>query len=355
VEAAGFRAAPAGGDGDHPERVKIMAQLQRIESSELRFLFFTINTMFDVNARLMTPDVVSIASHWRADLLIREQWELGAAIAAEHLGLPHAAVLVSLQPSGPRVRSAMAERLDPIRAAWGLPPDPELAMLFRYMCLSFDPPSLQNLLWRARPETLHTYRYQPFDRSGNERLPDWISDGLDRPVVYATLGTSVSAEPGSLETIISALSSRPGTLIVSTGRQRDPKEFGSLPSNVHIESYVPEAELLPFCDIVVTHGGHQTVLGCLAAGIPMVIVPHQHEQLGNGRRVQALGAALTVEHSRDDGALGAAVEQVLQAGTFRERAREIQAEILAQPTLEHATRPLEQLAREGTPLVTQTL
>ena len=40
-----------------------------------------------------------------------------------------------------------------------------------------------------------------------------------------------------------------------------------------IRSYIPQHEFLPWCDAVVAHGGSGTVLGALAHGLPLLVVP----------------------------------------------------------------------------------
>lgn len=39
------------------------------------------------------------------------------------------------------------------------------------------------------PDTARNVRHVAFDRSGEERLPSWMTELPDRPIVYATMGT----------------------------------------------------------------------------------------------------------------------------------------------------------------------
>jgi hypothetical protein len=81
-----------------------------------------------------------------------------------------------------------SEPLAAHRAAHGLAPDPELAMLNRYLTLRPFPASFQD---PARPvaPTTHYLRTMLGDRSGEEGLPAWVSTLRDRRVVYVGLGT----------------------------------------------------------------------------------------------------------------------------------------------------------------------
>ena len=96
-------------------------------SSGLESELVIYNRLFaGIAPRLMTPGLVEVGRMWQPDMFIREGGEYGALIAAEHLGLPHATVsfAAALKTMSVFERNA-SERLDRIRAHWGLPPDPD--------------------------------------------------------------------------------------------------------------------------------------------------------------------------------------------------------------------------------------
>lgn len=51
-------------------------------------------------------------------------------------------------------------------------------------------------------------------------------------------------------------------------------------------------------DVVVTHGGMGTTQRCLAAGVPMVVVPWGRDQNESARRVEECGAGVRLPRSR---------------------------------------------------------
>ena len=55
-----------------------------------------------------------------------------------------------------------------------------------------------------------------------------------------------------------------------------------------------QVPLLERVDVVVTHGGNNTVQECLAAGRPMVVIPFGGDQLANAHRVEQLGVGVRV-------------------------------------------------------------
>src|SRR5205085_10563895 len=63
-------------------------------------------------------EIVDLCRNWRPDLVVWEETDFGAAIAAEGLGLPHACVLVSAAGSFVRP-DLVAEPLGALRAEHG--------------------------------------------------------------------------------------------------------------------------------------------------------------------------------------------------------------------------------------------
>lgn len=172
---------------------------------------------------------------------------------------------------------------------------------------------------------------------------------VPREIQYAS--RSCNKTPGVLETIVAALRDEPLTLAVTVGRDRDPGELGVQPAHVHIARYIPQSLLLPHCRLVVCHGGHNTVLGALGAGVPVVIIPFAADQPLNARRCAALRVGRAVAPpALTPAVLRAAVRDVLDDPAYRANAARLQAELAALPGAEHGVRLLERVATEKAPL-----
>ena len=367
VEASGFRAFPAGrddADGMDPELVGLLGQLQQLVEREgfaAEANAFMIAEVFGgYNARRAVPDLLPLCRDWQPDVVVRENAEFGGAVAAEALGIPHAAVQVGhFFDFGDALRDRLAARLDPVRRSVGLPPDPDLAMLYRYLLLSFVPPSYQDPA-AARPPTMHHLRTSVFDRSGGEAAPAWLGPDLARPVVYATFGTEMpnipvlGVFPGLFQAVIAGLRDEAGTLVVTVSRGKDPAALGPQPPHVRVERYVPQSLLLSHCDLVVTHGGHNTVLAAIAHGLPLVVIPIAADQPENARRCAELGLGRVVgPDERTPDAIRQAAREVLRDPRYRENAARLRREMEAQPGPERGVELLERLAAERAPLVAQ--
>ena len=295
----------------------------------------------------MLPGLLAACRAWAPDLVVREALEFAGSLVAESLCLPHASVEVGAFWPAPRIGAFVGDRLGRLRAALGLPPDPDLAMLYRHLHLSFVPPGYQDPS-QPLPPTAHVLRTVAFDRSGDEALPDWVDRLPDRPTVYATLGTVFNDVPDLFRAIIAGLRELPLSLIVTVGRDGDPAAFGPQPANVRIERYIPQSLLFPRCEAVVCHGGWNTVLGALAHGLPLVLLPLDADQPENAERCARLGVGRVLgPAARTPEAIRAAIRAVLDDPDYRANAARLRDEMAALPGPEHAVTLLEQLARQG--------
>jgi UDP:flavonoid glycosyltransferase YjiC (YdhE family) len=338
VEALGFRCFAAGTDlGLAPER-------RPLAKVDVEREMGAVGVGFGRRiARERAADVLALCGAWRPDLLVCEELDFGAMVAGERLGLPHATLLVIA--AGRFVRPELvAEPLNEVRAEHGLPPDPALEAPGRHLVLSPFPPSFRDPS-AALPATTHAFR-PPASDASEEEAPAWLA-GLDgAPIVYFTLGTVFNLESGDLfQRVIAGLRELPIQLVVTVGRDLDPAELGPQPASVRIERYVPQAALLPRCALVVSHGGSGSVMGALAHGLPMVLVPLGADQPLNAARCAALGVARVLDAAElTPEAVGAAASAMLADPGPRRAAARLRDEIAALPGTEHAVRLLEGLA-----------
>jgi UDP:flavonoid glycosyltransferase YjiC (YdhE family) len=281
--------------------------------------------------------VLELCAEWRPDVIVCDEVDFGAMIAAERTGIPHATVLVIA--AGSLIRpEVVGEPLDLVRAEHGLPPDPDLTMPARHLVLSPMPPSLRDPALPL-PPTAHSIR--PGSLEPNEP-PSWVAD-LSGPIVYFTLGTIFDMESGDLiARALAGLRELPVDVVATMSPNVDP---GPQPPNVRIESHVTHAALFPHCAAVVSHGGSGTVVDAMAAGLPQVVLPMGADQPLNAARIEALGAGIVLDVLRATPAeIGDAVRTVLEEPAYRAAAERVRAEAWALPGPEHAVALLERLS-----------
>jgi UDP:flavonoid glycosyltransferase YjiC (YdhE family) len=301
---------------------------------------FVVTLFADITTRAMVPDVLAIAREWQPDVIVREVMEWSGCLVGELLGIPHASVGgnaysgVDSPEIGyfPGNRLFAAEPYARHRAELGLPPDPEMRDPFKHLHLCFMPQRWDRPGLPA-PANTHYVRHVSVERPG-DILPDWAHSLGNRPTVYAALGTIAHAMPGIFELIIDALRDEYIDLILAVGQ--DPGAFGPQPANVHIERHLPQTQLLPHCDVFISHGGFNSVKESLSCGVPLVVLPIMSDEPYSAERCAALGVGRAVGPAeRRAKSMRDAVRAVLSDSRYRERANTVRADIEALPGAEH--------------------
>jgi UDP:flavonoid glycosyltransferase YjiC (YdhE family) len=301
--------------------------------------FFHTEIFANLELAPRAVDLEVIMSDWRPDLVVREMAEFAAPMVATALGIPYVDVgYGALIPRELLVAAGTAAGAH--WAARGLDPHP-LGGAFRYLYVDPCPPRLQNpeiadvaAVQRMRPAAGET---RIADRS---EVFDLLPDG---PVVYVTLGTIWNTDVNVFRVVIDALRDHVN-VIVTVGRQNDPAALGEQPGNVIVRSYIPQQQLLPWCEAMVAHGGSGTVLGALAHGVPLLVIPQGADQWGNAVHVVDAGAGRRL--LRDElttTAVHDAVMALLDDPSYRRAASDISDEIAAMPSSTDAVAALEAL------------
>ncbi|WP_432986247.1 glycosyltransferase [Dactylosporangium sp. CA-233914] len=317
----GYEGFPAGADAPQDERRPLQRLDRDREEREFRDGFG------GWMARERAATTRAAAAAWRADLVVCDETDFGSMIAAESLGLPHASVVV-LAAGRFGGAAGLAPLLDRTRSAHGLPADPDLAMLTRHLVISPVPPSFRVASCLMRP------------MAAPPPAP------TTPPTVYFTLGTVFNTESGDLFTrLLSGFRTLPVDMVVTVGGAVDPAELGPQPANVRVQRYVPQAELLPRCSAVVCHAGSGTVIGALAHGLPLVLVPMGADQPANAERCAELGVGVVLDAlSSTPTDAAEALRTVLTEPSYTTAAAALRTETAAMPSPSQVVPLLEALA-----------
>jgi UDP:flavonoid glycosyltransferase YjiC (YdhE family) len=301
--------------------------------------------------------LASAARGWGADVLVRESAAWAAWLAGELADLPVA--LFDYAPTPPRLMAMLlGDLFAAARAEAGLPPDPALATIHKWLHLLSGPPGW----FPSRSITPVTHILQPPPPLGEaEPIPEWLCEldgAADNSIacVYVTLGSMFHRTPGIFEMIFQAVAGEPLQVVATVGPDTDPGRVDGVPSNVRLVGFMPqavEAAVLTRADAVVCHGGYGSILASLRHGVPIVSIP-----LGNAddpARVpglEALGAGIVVpEHARSAVAVHSALDAVLRDPRYRRSARQAADQMAALPEFSTAAALVERLAAQRRPVL----
>jgi len=114
-----------------------------------------------------------------------------------------------------------------------------------------------------------------------------------RPIVLLTLGSSGRTE--RLEQIVRALARLPITLLVATAGR---SVLTGLPGNVVVVDYLPLATAIERARLLICNGGSLTTYQALAAGVPVLGLAANMDQMLNMQAVARLGAGRWLRAAR---------------------------------------------------------
>ena len=197
---------------------------------------------------------------------------------------------------------------------------------------------------RARPLAPTWHRIESCVRGTDEsfEIPASVRSGSGK-LVYLSLGSLGSADVELMNRLIEVLAGTPHRYIVSKGPQHD---LIDLADNMWGSEFLPQPSILPQVDLVITHGGNNTVTECLHFGKPMVVLPLFWDQYDNAQRVDELGFGArlpTYEFEPRD--LAGAIDRLTGDEELHARMRNIASRLQASPGTVQAADLIEQAIR----------
>ena len=169
----------------------------------------------------------------------------------------------------------------------------------------------------------------------------------DGALVYLSLGSLGSADVELMERLVAVLAETPHRYIVSKGPRAD--EF-DLPDNMWGEARVPQTNVIPECDLVITHGGNNTTTEAFHFGKPMIVLPLFWDQYDNAQRVHELGLGIRLPtYGFEDDDLRGAVDRLVADRDLRSRAEGLGRSIRSAEGTVRAADLIEAVARGAAP------
>ncbi|GAA3337338.1 glycosyltransferase [Amorphoplanes nipponensis] len=122
-------------------------------------------------------------------------------------------------------------------------------------------------------------------------VQEWL-DADDRPLVYVSFGSFLSARGDVLTTVLTALRSLDVRVAVATGSARDLPAPGP---DWLVRDFLPQTALLARAALAVTHGGNNSVTEALTFGVPMLVLPFSTDQFAGAAAIERSGAGAALD------------------------------------------------------------
>jgi len=180
-------------------------------------------------------------------------------------------------------------------------------------------------------------------------VPDALQDG-DGALVYFSLGSLGSADVELMQRVLDVLASTSHRYIVSLGPRADELV---LADNQWGQEYLPQPNVLPQVDLVITHGGNNTNSEVLSLGLPQIVLPIFWDQHANAQRIDELELGARLDTYRfEDADMTSAIERLLGDVGLERRLAEIAEAIGREPGAVKGAELIERLGQTAQPVLT---
>src|SRR5437763_7330565 len=171
----------------------------------------------------------------------------------------------------------------------------------------------------------------------------------DGALLYLSLGSLGSADVELMNRLTAMLAESEHRCIVSMGPQAEQVQLGE---RMWGAEFVPQPAALPLVDLVITHGGNNTVTECFHHGKPMIVLPLFWDQYDNAQRVTELGVGMRLRpYEVSAGELRGESDRLLGDRAGHERMRPTAARLQRDPGTVKAASLIERLARARRPIL----
>ena len=183
---------------------------------------------------------------------------------------------------------------------------------------------------------------RPDNREGT-----WERRCSGKPLIVVSLSTGAQGPGRSqeqrLQTVCDALADLDVEALVTTGRGIVPESLRS-GANTTLARRVAHEAVLGQADLLITHGGHGTVMAGLTLGAPMLCLAPLVDQPVNAAKVVGLGLGASIDPQSESAEIRQAVQQLLADPSLRQRSRAFAEALTTAPGLEKGVEAIEALA-----------
>jgi len=174
----------------------------------------------------------------------------------------------------------------------------------------------------------------------------WVSpwpQGDTRPLVTVGFSTTFQNHVRVLQNVIDALAPLPVRVLVTLGGSIEDSELRPA-ANTAIVPSAPHTIVMREAALVITHGGHGTVIRALVNRVPTLVIPHGRDQNDNAIRVTERGAGLSLMPDASVDAIRAACRRLLEEPEFRASAKRLGDRVAADAANSSVVEAMEEAA-----------
>lgn len=262
-------------------------------------------------AKMMMPGLTRLTESWMPDVIVNDCITFGGALFAHKHNIPCVTttpvppdVMGDTEKSAPKIWEWQQNLIKDLQKEVGIHEEGiyihshKLNMVFTSQAF-------------AGFETVpsHMKFVGPVKGRPNDAPFDWDKlNASTTPKIFVSLGTLlVDIRKAFFEKIIAAFKDQPVTVIAAT----PPEIFEEWPDNFIVNSFVPQSAVMQRMDMVICHGGFNTVNDTFRNGLPMLITPIAYDHFHIAKLIEQAGCGISIRYKR------------LRVDTLRENAFEL--------------------------------
>ncbi|SDN20114.1 glycosyltransferase, MGT family [Pedobacter steynii] len=303
-------------------------------------------------ARIMMKGLGRFVDTWQPDVIVNDCITFAGALLAHIRGIPSVTttpvppdVMGDTANSAPKIFEWQENLVKGLQREFKVYGD-DIVIHSRKLNLVFTSPEFAGI---ENPEA-HMKFVGPVKGRPNHAAFDWERlEKATTPKVFVSLGTLlVDIRAAFFQKLIDAFADAPVTIVAAT----NPDIFEKWPDNFIVNGFVPQAELMPMMDMVICHGGFNTVNDTFMNGLPMLITPIAYDHFHTAKLIENAGCGIKIRYKRlriED--LKNAVFELLDNPRYRNAALRIKDTFIAAGGNDKAVQLLEEFAATETELV----
>ena len=167
--------------------------------------------------------------------------------------------------------------------------------------------------------------------------------GTDGKLIYLSLGSLGCMDVPLMQRVIDSLDKTPHRVIVSVGPLHEQLMIGE---RMWGEQFVPQTAIVPQCDVMITHGGNNTVGEAFTFGVPTIVLPLFWDQYDNAQRIDECGFGMRLaSYDFSDEQLHDAIERLSSDERLAATLGDVSKRLQASPGRLRAADLIEQMVR----------
>lgn len=283
-------------------------------------------------ARIMMTAMPHVIETLKPDCIVHDESALAGAIAAVNNNIPYATSITS--PPGffephlffPERQQRLLERMIAFQREFGVAGSRNIfnsdRLILSYTSRELLKPNYGDFEFEGPVHFVGATvdcRPEPASFAWDQIAePEW-------PCIYVSIGTVLDDIRKTIfGKIVSALADQPLNVIVNTS----PQLFEQWPANFYVQQVCPQLEIIKRVNLVITHGGFNTVNECLFFDKPMIVLPLAWDQSPNANLVVQNGCGKKFRYKRlVNEEFAAAVFEALSSDELKQNAARLGASI----------------------------